>query len=110
MADTLKSTSRRRFTFEIVIQQTTETQDAYGELDDTWSTYATVWADKIEGKGAERYSAAKETAFSPVVFMIRTDSGVTEKMRISYDSKIYDIISVDKIGRRMMNLVTELRE
>ena len=73
--------------------------DSYGAPSGSWGTYTTLWAEKIEQKGRE-FFAGGVVGEGVVVWRIRYDSGITTKMRISYDSKYYDINSIVEIGFR----------
>ena len=84
----------------IIIQQVTETQDGYGDPADSWAAFKTVWAEVIFKPGREYFNGATDIATAPAIFRIRYLSGVTRKMRISYDSETYDILSITEIGRK----------
>lgn len=102
-----------RFDRLITIQQTTETQNTSGELENAWGTYKQPWAHKDDGAGKEEYSASKETAFLGTVWTIRKNDApaVTEKMRITHDSKTYDILNIAEVGRgRFYKITTQLRQ
>lgn len=106
---------RQRFDRYITIETPAETSNEFGELESTWSTQAQVWAKKEDnpaGKSSkEDFSAARETAFLGTVWTIRYRSDITEKMRISHDSKTYDIISISEVGRNVyLEIKTELRQ
>lgn len=94
----------------IVIQSNTQTRDAYGALVDSWATFATVSAKYTPIRGDEYFSAQQMTAKIDAVFKIRYLSGVTTSMRISYDSQLWDIRSVNELGRRDgMELYAEVK-
>lgn len=82
----------------VTIQQPTETQDAFGEPDVTWSTYATRWA-RIDYAGGREFLGADalRTERRAVITMHYT-SGITEKMRIVHGSTTFDIVSVANVG------------
>lgn len=84
----------------IVIQETTESVEADGSITDSWGTYKTRWASiRYVKKSSEAYEAGRKTSMYNVVFIIRSDSetrAITTKMRISYDSKIYDIRAINE--------------
>lgn len=85
----------------ITIEQYTSTRDTMGGEVKTWATVATVWASKAHQTSREFFAAAKVNAEITDLFIIRYRSGITPKMRISYDSKYYDIIGADDPdGRR----------
>lgn len=89
----------------ITIQQDTGS-DSTGEHVPSWETYRQVWAGIKPKSGSERYEAEMLTATNQVIFVIRYDSGVTEAMRISYESEIYDIIHIAEAGRRQYQELT----
>lgn len=91
-----------RLNKKIIIQQFTENSppvDSYGEPSGSWETYATRYAEKIDQKGRE-FFAGGMVAEGTSIFRLRYISGLTEAMRISYDSKYWDIESIIEIGRK----------
>lgn len=84
----------------IVIEQTTPSTDSYGEPTDSWSTYTTVWASVRQIKASERFNSDKVLSVRTAVFKIRYNSGITEKMRINYDGRYWDILGIAEIGRQ----------
>ena len=94
---------------KIVIQQSTETRDDYGEVDVTWSTYKTVWAEMDVPGGGKTHETDMPIYYDNRLFTIRSYDApdVTTKMRISYDSDIYLILSIQKRGRMFTVLITE---
>ncbi len=93
----------------IVIQQRTDTKDSHGDPVPAWSALATVWAEKLPMRGAERFQSQQTLAQADHRWRIRHRTDVTEKMRISHESEYYDIQSVLEIGRgKGTELVTKL--
>lgn len=88
----------------IVIQQVTETQTGSGELTESWSTFATVWADMQPLTAREIYQMDQDAAERTTRFVIRYLAGVLHKMRISYDSRIFDIRTVINIKGRQRSM------
>lgn len=84
---------------KIVIQNFTASADAFGERIETWATFATVWAKKIEQSGREFFSEEQNISQKSIIFKIRYLSGVGQNMRVSYDNKIYEIEYVKELGR-----------
>jgi SPP1 family predicted phage head-tail adaptor len=83
----------------IVIQTPTESRDTFGGVTSTWATYATRWANIRYAKNAEAFPADRKTSMYSVHFIVRSDSvtrAATTKMRVSYDSKIYDIRAISE--------------
>lgn len=64
----------------------------------TWSTLAEVWA-KIDYKaGSEKHDEEREIVHDKILFITRYDSRFTdEKMRILYNSRVYDIETIENI-------------
>lgn len=75
----------------ITIQQPTEAEDANGEIIQTWSTFANVWAEILPLVGKEYWSARQTVAEITGKIRLRYINGITAKMRVLYGSKIYDI-------------------
>jgi SPP1 family predicted phage head-tail adaptor len=84
----------------IIVEQVTESQDASGFPGESWATYCKRWASVIPIGGIfsrEEFAARKFETKIDAVFLVRYDSvtaAITPKMRISYNSKTYDIQSV----------------
>jgi SPP1 family predicted phage head-tail adaptor len=74
-------------------------QDAYGAPSGTWETYVERWAEKID-RGGREFLTGGVVYEATCVFKIRYTSGLNTKMRISYDSEYYDIISIVELGRQ----------
>ena len=97
----------------VILQQPTSTVNDYGERTVSWGTYATGWA-AIERKpsASERNSGEQVVSFQSVTFTIRNSSQVellSPSYRISYDSKIYEILGVQEVGRNeQLRVITEL--
>ena len=85
---------------QVVIQQPTETQDSQGQPVKSWGTFATVHANVLPLKGREYFNAQQINAETTTKFVIRYLAGITEKMRISYDSKLYNIQGIVNVGER----------
>jgi len=94
----------------ITIEQVSETQDPDGSVIESWSTYATVQAS-IEPISGREYVAAQSTQ-ADVTHRIRIRylSGIVPKMRVSYNSRIFDILSVINLGERNRELQLICRE
>lgn len=83
-----------RLNKKITIQETTQTQNSYGEVIDAWSTYAFIWASVEPTSGREFMAAQQINSEITIAFRTRYLSGVTAKMRISWDGRLFDIESV----------------
>ncbi len=95
---------------KIVVQTNTPTQSGSGALTDVWSTYATVRSE-INPKGGREYFDAKQVnAEIDIIFNIRYYSGVTSKMRISWNSRTFDIQSVINPMERNIEMLIACKE
>ena len=92
---------------KIIIQTPTRDQNAIGE-GHTWAAFATVWASVNPLSGTERFDNEREHAEARVRFNLRYIPGILPSMRISYDSKIYDIQSIMNWhdARREIEIIT----
>lgn len=79
---------------------TTQDVDAMGGPTKTTAVLATVWAEKRNLRGRERFAAAAISAEIDTVFRIRYRDDVTPVDAISCDGRTYDVVSVAEIGRR----------
>lgn len=91
-----------RMNRKIIIQEWTDDSPAissYGEPSGSWTTFATMWAEKLDQRGREFFSSGV-THEGTTIFRIWFIDDITAKMRISYDGDIYDIKSIVEIGVR----------
>lgn len=111
----------------LAIQTNTTTRDAYGELADSWGTIATVYGRLEPLTSLERLAAGKDTPAVTHRAIVRhrgivvgdwtyanggaveyatgalgefAQSGVGEAQRVSYDSRTFDVISVQDVDER----------
>ena len=84
----------------LTLQRKTATENDYGEPVETWTTLATVWAEKIPVRGSERYAAMQTVAEVEERFKIRYRTGLTPLDRVICDGITYDVQGVIEIGRR----------
>lgn len=71
----------------ITLQRATvsDTGNAYGEPQETWTTIATVWARRMDASAAEKYRAREVGA------------EITRRFRIRYSSDVSDISPTDRL-------------
>jgi SPP1 family predicted phage head-tail adaptor len=92
-----------KFDRRVLIESKTETQSALGDLEVTWSTVATVWARKLSSKGREFYAGAQTLGAQEVGIQIRhtpTVADLNQIARFTLEGKVYNIKSIDEVGRR----------
>ena len=90
----------------VELQSTTGTADGYGQVSETWSTYATVWGSVEPLSGAELVHAQQIHEEITVRIRIRYNSSVESEHRIVHDSRTFEIIAVlDPAERNIENLL-----
>lgn len=94
---------------QLIIQHVTEARDGFGQAIETWTQFAVVYGSIEPMSGRERFLAAQTQAEATYRGRIRWISGLTAKMRISFDEKIYHITYIADDGRRR-ELVLDLVE
>ncbi len=94
----------------ITVQQPSVTKDEIGGQVRTWSTFASPWAVAKPTGGSQRTFAGKIDNPAGVEFTIRYVSGITEKMRISWGSRLFDIKNVLNVDERNIYLVLKTEE
>ena len=81
----------------ITIQEVTEARSTTGAVTETWATHQESYADISQVSGAENFTSEMMVYNDIKQFVIHYEEGkdVTPKMRISYDSGMYYITSVN---------------
>jgi SPP1 family predicted phage head-tail adaptor len=94
----------------ITIQETTESRNDWGEVVDSWGTYVTRWARVQPLRGKEKWVAKQLEAEEVVYFTVRYVDGLTAKMRVLYNSNVYNIISFENTqGRNRVTVIQTVR-
>ncbi len=95
----------------ITIEQPTETTDDYGAPTVVWMPFAQVWANVRYDNGTEYFASGQMNTRIDAVFKIRYLSGITTKMRVSYDGEYFDILEKRPLGRNEgFDLKTSVRQ
>jgi SPP1 family predicted phage head-tail adaptor len=95
----------------ITIQQPTPGAGLHGEPTETWSDFATVWANAYAGPGKEFVAARQINAEVSMQFQIHWISDLSTTMRIFYDGKYFDIVDIAEVGRReRINIFAKARQ
>lgn len=85
----------------ITFQKNTTTKGTRGGVKDNWSDLATECAKVRPDKETEPFVLEKDQAFEVKDFTIRYNQTYDDyKLRIVYDGKFFDIISIKELGRR----------
>ena len=84
----------------ITLLRRTLTRNAQGEQVNTFTEYATVWAEKRDVTGREYFAAQQVIAENTARFFIRYRDDVALTDRISYAGRTYDLTHVAELGRQ----------
>lgn len=85
---------------QITIEQRTDTRTASGAVSSTWSTYVTAYA-QVAYTGGKEFAAAKAIhSETDAVFIVRSGGAITNRMRVNYQSRYFDILAVDDLSDR----------
>lgn len=95
----------------IVVEQYTTTRDSWNHPTQTWTTLATVWANKHVKRSNERTEMEQTVNVNLHTFRIRYRADVDTTMRIAHDGRYYYIVGTKELGRKEgLELTTEQRE
>jgi SPP1 family predicted phage head-tail adaptor len=99
-----------RLNKRITIESQAVTFDAVGQQVESWSTFATVWANIKHNSGAETIKSDSITSTVKASFRIRYKSGIDAGMRIKYQTSLYRIMAVlpHVEDKRYVDIVAEL--
>ena len=85
----------------IVIERPTAgNPTASGERPDTWSTFATRWAEVVPSGGREFVAAQQVRAEMSHLLRLRYLSGVTTAMRVKLGNRYLYIVAVENVFER----------
>ncbi len=84
----------------IEIQTVTQVVNDFGGLTETWATFKKVFAEVNPKRGQEYFSSRQINTKNDVVFRFNYFSGITTKMRVSYNTRVFDIQSIININER----------
>jgi head-tail adaptor len=86
-------------TYQIIVQETTESKDSGGEITDSWSEKGTVRGKIYQLSGSEQYESSKDTRIikyrmvcNKPSFEITEDDKI-KKSKDNYNYAIYDVNS-----------------
>lgn len=78
-----------RLRHQIIIQQVAETRSSTGAPQETWITFATVWANIEPLRGRMLFAAQQIHPETTTRITIRYLTGLTPKHRILYGTRIF---------------------
>lgn len=87
---------------KITIQTNTQSRDAYGGITDSWATDFVTRASINSIGAGERQGGDRVTGDSIFEFIVRVDpaNAITPQKRISFDSRTFDIESVQNFEEK----------
>lgn len=83
-----------RLRHRIIIQEKSTTPDSLGQPATSWTDVATVWAAVEPLRGREFWAADQINSEVTTRIRIRWRSGITAAMRVSFDSRFYNIKTI----------------
>ena len=83
-----------RLRHKVTLQSVGSTYDAYGDLSNSWTTDASVWASISPVSGKEEYVAGELTGVETHSIRLRYRTGITAQNRIIFGSRTFEIVSV----------------
>ncbi len=94
----------------IRIEEPTEVIDTSGGRKVTWALYGDRWASVRFSTAEEAFRLGQQVVEQIVKFTIHHDAGVTESMRVVFDSITYSITSVVSPPRGPFTVLTAIVE
>jgi SPP1 family predicted phage head-tail adaptor len=95
----------------VSLQSYTETIDTNtGEKLQTWTEYATAWAQRVEAEsGTENVNADRREHKQIVFYTVRYNSAISVKHRIVEDGVAHNIVNIANLQRNLyLKLQTEV--
>ena len=90
---------------KVTIQARTASRDDEGSPVVSYATEATVPCERVQYAGTQGVRSGAVRAEATLVLRIRYRSTLTEKHRLQFEGRTYDILSIDEEGRRATQLV-----
>ena len=90
----------------IELYSTTRTLNDYGEGEESYTYYRSVWAQLMTSKGTEGRADISMMSKSEIQFMLRYNSTLTTSYLVKFEGNYYNITAIDQIGRREYIKVT----
>jgi SPP1 family predicted phage head-tail adaptor len=94
---------------KIALQESTPVRSTTGNVTYTWSNFAEPWAE-IEPKGGRELFEARTVPEIDLVIKIRYVPGINSKMRVYWNSREFDILSILNIKEHNRDMLIACRE
>lgn len=86
------------------IHHQTTSRDLYGQVEETYTATATVWADVVyRGSPREKLLESSMYPSAEIAVTIRHPRGswtATHTMQLTFNGDFYDVVGIQEIGRR----------
>lgn len=98
-----------RLRHRVIIEQPIEAADGAGGLQVTWQEFTTIWAEIFPRRADEQLFAGQLAKLASHKISVRYLSGLNTKMRINFDGRIFNIVSILNINERneMLEILAE---
>lgn len=84
----------------VTIEVNTPSRDGTGEEVDSWGTFASIWAGRMDIRGREFFDQAQIIGEGQAVWRIRWLDGIRTQMRLVDGSDTWNIESIAEVGGR----------
>ena len=85
----------------VTIERKTTTRSSTGAVVETWAPWKAVWMGKRDIRATERFRADQDLAVETTVWDSHYIDGMRSDDRLSVEGKVYDILGIREVGRRM---------
>lgn len=95
----------------LTVEYVTQSRNSINEPENSWSTFATLWAKRIWKNSQEKFEGKQETGFDAVEFHARYNPNITTTMRFKQDqeSTYFYIIDVSASRREDLTIILAQR-
>lgn len=76
-----------------------------GQVISSYASVATFYGERLELRTSDAARAGQRDAFTLARYRIRYREGITTAMRIRADDRLYDIVSVEPLDRRVSMII-----
>ena len=98
------------FRTRIMVQKKYLTYNSYNEPVEAWKDLFELWSDVINTGGGEFYAAQKLNAQTTAVFRTRYVSSISSLDRIRYGNRIFEILFINDVSERHIELLISAKE
>ncbi len=81
----IKGRNTGRLDIRLMVEQPVIAKNTIGENETTWTSYKTLWAERVLKPSGERYEGKQEVGSDGADFRARYDSGLNTTMRFKQE-------------------------